>query len=503
MKKLFFLFLFIIFSCFFSFYANAEDLSTPFVLKDITVNFSKEGFTPSAKCEDKQIEALISYFAIDTETSSPVSLPITEPGTYQIFASFAGNEKYDAYETSAFATIKPIKAKILTNYKTVAYSKMENPVSYSVEPSWAKDFLDISIDYFPIKSVDSQPLEKISAPVELGLYYTVFNVKSNSEGIICENKYMLYEIAAYRGKKLSSEERSASVPKSFTCDFQKLNTIYSEDTPILVQYTLSPAAISGKIMYKKIFNDGTSSDYTDALPASPGEYICGYFLENTCIGEGSIFIDKKEVSITINEDTFQFTPEGITPTAKCDNEKVNISFTAFPLDENGKVTMEEIPIPIKKCGKYSIIAYPTDTEYFKRTYSYGYIEITPATPDLNITKTDFIYDGKPKDIEFQINPSDVSVSVEYYEWDDRNNNIPIGHAPTREGKYLAIVTVNDESGNYNIVSKSSVMYIDPASILNIHSKKEILIFTIIGAIVAGAVGAGIVFLVKKRRYRRF
>ena len=39
-------------------------------------------------------------------------------------------------------------------------------------------------------------------------------------------------------KKLSSEERSASVPKSFTCDFQKLNTVYSEDTPISKSYSL-------------------------------------------------------------------------------------------------------------------------------------------------------------------------------------------------------------------------------------------------------------------------
>jgi len=36
-----------------------------------------------------------------------------------------------------------------------------------------------------------------------------------------------------------------------------------------------------------------------------------------------------------------------------------------------------------------------------------------------------------------------------------------------------------------------------------YSKKEILIFTIIGAIVAGAVGAGIVFLVKNRKRRKF
>jgi hypothetical protein len=56
-----------------------------------------------------------------------------------------------------------------------------------------KDFITITIDYYPIEALEASPTEEISAPVDLGLYYTVFNAESKESGIICENKYMIYE----------------------------------------------------------------------------------------------------------------------------------------------------------------------------------------------------------------------------------------------------------------------------------------------------------------------
>lgn len=500
MKKI--IIFFLILMAFAPIKAKAQNTAPPFVLENEEIEFSPNGYTPKAKCEDEKLSSLISYFAIDTDTSSPVSIPIMEAGTFQIFASFEGNQEYEKHEASAMVTINPTKAAIITDYNTAAYSKMENPVKYKVEPEWVEEFLEITVDYYPIESISSYPSKKISAPTDLGLYYTVFNVKSKTKGVWCENKYMIYEIAPYKGKKLPSNERASSVPSSFTCNFQNLNTSYEENKPVSVQYTLSPVAISGEILYKQKYSDGTFSSYTSSPPIAPGEYVCGYFLGSTCIGEGNIFIDKQEVFITIENEVMEYSPHGITPTAKCNNNAVELAFTAFVLDENGNATMEEVPVPIKKCGKYSIIAYPKNTEYFKRTYSYGYIEITPSTPEIYVNKTEFVYDGNVKNIGFSTNAQGADCFVEYYEWDERDSGIPMGSPPSRTGKYLAVITVTDKNGNYNTASKTAIMYIDEISEKTRLSKSEIILLTVFGAILMGAVTSGIIFSVKNVRSKR-
>ncbi len=486
---------------------KAESPALPFTFENVTIEYSPEGYMPEAKCEIEGISSLISYFAIDTVNSSPVSLPLTHPGTYQVFASFEGNEKYEKAELSAVVTIEPVKAKILTEYKTVAYSRLENPVSYTVTPSWAEEFLEISVEYYPIDSIDSYPSQKLSAPTDLGLYYTIFNVNSKTAGIVCENKYMIYEIAAYRGKKLSAEEKEASVPKDFKCTFQKLDTVYHEGKPVSVQYTLSPAAISGKILYKKIYSNGTFTEYTSEPPSEPGEYICGYFLGNTCIGKGDIFIDKKEVSIILENETVEFSPDGIIPSASCENKDVEIAFTAFVLDKNGNVTMEEVPVPIKKCGKYSVLAYPRDTEHFKRTYSYGYIEITPSTPEIKVTETEFTFDGNEKQIGIEVSPKNISYSAQYYEWEDRDSNIPLGSAPSRAGKYYVIITAYDTEGNYTPITQTAIMYIDEITQQEEHiSHLEVFLWTALGFLLAGGITVSIIFAlraIKKKEHNFF
>lgn len=496
-KKIFILAFLLLFL--FSVDGYCETETALFLMKDETVLYSPEGYFPKAECSIEEITPFISYFAINTETSIPVSVPLTSPGTYQVFAIFEGNEKYEKYETSSTITISPVEAKIVTPYKTVAYSKMENQIPYSVEPVWAKEYLEISVEYYPIESLDSYPKEKITVPTDLGLYYTVFCVNSKNDGIICGNKYMIYEIAAYRGKKLSQNEQRLSVPTSFKCVFQNLSVIYEKGASYSPSFTLSPAAISGKIMYKQLFTDGTFSPYFENAPTEPGEYICGYFLENQCIGEGNIFIDKKEVAITMENLTAEYTPLGIIPKAFCESSEIEIAYTAFVMDKEGAVTTEETPIPLKQWGKYSVIAYPKDTEHYKRTYAYATIEITPSTPEINVTQTEFIYDGTKKEVGFEVSPKDVLYSTEYYEWEERESKIPIGSAPSRAGKYMVVITAYDKNGNYNTVSKTAIMYIDNVTEENKLSKKEILFLTITGAVLAGVVTAIVVLFTKKRK----
>ncbi len=496
-KKIFFLAFGLLFL--FSLCAFGEEESPLFSMKDETVSYSPEGYSPKAECSAKEIETLISYFAIDTETSKPVSVPLTSAGTYQVFATFEGNEKYEKYEASAIITINPVEAKILTPYKTVAYSKMENPIQFSVEPDWAKEYLDISVEYYPIEALDSYPEEKITSPVDLGLYYTVFLVNSKNEGVVCENKYMVYEIAAYRGKKLSAEEQRLSVPKSFKCVFQNLDAVYENGASHSPTYTLSPAAISGKIMYKQLFADGTFSPYVENAPSEPGEYVCGYFLENQCIGEGKIFIDKKEATITMENLTAEYTPLGIFPKASCEDAEVEIAFTAFVISEDGSVSVEEASIPLKKAGKYSVIAYPKNTEHYKRTYAYGTVEITKATPVITITETEFLYDGTKKEIGFEVSGNDVLYTAEYYEWEERESNIPIGSAPSRAGKYMVIITAYDKNGNYNVASKTAIMYIDQKTEEKGLSPREIFILALSGAVLAGLISAVAILIVKKKK----
>ncbi|MBE6649238.1 MAG: hypothetical protein E7614_06965 [Ruminococcaceae bacterium] len=496
MKKILFLILILI--VIFPISAKAESVPL-FQLKDETVEFSPHGYMPAAESEYKEILPLISYFAVDTKTSAPVSLPLKAPGTYQIFASFDGNGKYDKFEASCTVTIIPIEAKIVVLYDTVAYSKLENPVEYTVEPQWAEDFLNIKTEYYPIETESSLPDKKIHAPVDLGTYYTVFNVTSETEGVICENKYMIYKIAPYRGKKLSSEESRASVPKSFVCNFHRLNTVYEKDKPISVSYSLYPAAISGKILYRKVYSNGTFSEYFEETPIEPGEYSCGYFLGSVCIGEGNIFIDKREAIITIENETVEYTQGGIIPSGKCENEDIEIAFTAFVVDENGNVTMEEASVPIKKCGKYSIIAYPKDTLHYKRTYAYGFIEILPSTPEINVTETEFICDGAEKHIGVEVTPAEVKYSVDYFEWEDRESNVPLGSAPTRAGKYLVVITTYDENENYNVVTKSTVMYIDEVIPPKPHSSLlEKILLCILGAFVSGGIVVGVLMWKKAK-----
>jgi hypothetical protein len=252
-------------------------------------------------------------------------------------------------------------------------------------------------------------------------------------------------------------------------------------------------------MYKQLFTDGTFSPYVENAPTEPGEYICGYFLENQCIGEGNIFIDKKEAAITMENLTVEYTPLGIIPKAFCENAEIEIAYTAFVVDKEGTATTEEAPIPLKQWGKYSIIAYPKDTEHYKRTYAYATIEITPSTPEINVTQTEFIYDGTKKEIGFDVSPKDVLYSTEYYEWEERESKIPIGSAPSRAGKYMVVITAYDKNGNYNTVSKTAIMYIDNVTEENKLSKKEILFLTITGAVLAGVVTAIVVLFTKKRK----
>jgi hypothetical protein len=56
----------------------------------------------------------------------------------------------------------------------------------------------------------------------------VIHPTTPSDGIICGNKYMIYEIAAYRGKKLSQNEQRLSIPTSFKCVFQNLSVVYEK-----------------------------------------------------------------------------------------------------------------------------------------------------------------------------------------------------------------------------------------------------------------------------------
>ena len=160
---------------------------------------------------------------------------------------------------------------------------------------------------------------------------------------------------------------------------------------------------------------------------------------------GNIFIDKKEASITMENLTAEYTPLGIIPRAFCENSEIEIAYTAFVMDKEGTVTTEEASIPLKQWGKYSVIAYPKDTEHYKRTYAYATIEITPSTPEINVIQTEFIYDGTKKEVGFEVSPKDVLYSTEYYEWEERESKIPIGSAPSRVGKYMVVITAYDKT----------------------------------------------------------
>ncbi len=474
--------------------ANAKTEIT-ISLENETVQYSLKGYSPKAKVSHSSVASELTYSAVDIATSKTVSLPLDKPGTYEITAFFEGNDKYSSAKATSVVTIESVKAKIITNYHTVAYSKMENPVSYSVEPSWAKEFLEIDIDYFPIEDISSIPQYHIEAPKDLGLYYTVFNVASSNPGIECENKYLLYEIAPYRGKKLSAEERELSVPPSFSCTFENISTVYNPETPIECKYTLSPGAIEGEIMYKTAYRDGTYSVYTKNIPTEPGEYVCGYFLGSTCIGEGSIFIDKIQTTIIIDSIETTYIYGGVSPTAKSEIEGTEISFTAFAIDENGNTSMEETPIPITKAGKYSIIAYPTDTKHYKRTYAYGYLTITPATPEIKVIASEFEYNGEEQHIQVSVTPDDVLFKTEYYKWDGGENHTLLSSPPKEAGEYLAVVTAYDSCGNYIPTTQSINMKI-------ISTEKEKNYFLPIAlsasAVVIVSVCAVIVLLKRKR-----
>ncbi len=465
-------------------------------LEDETVQYSLKGYYPKAKVSHSSVVSQITYSAVDIATSQTISLPLDKPGKYEITASFQGNEKYSSAKATSVVTIESVKAKIITNYHTVAYSKMDNPVSYSIEPSWAKDFLDIDIKYFPIDDISSVPQNPIEAPKDLGLFYTVFNVTSSNPGIECENKYLVYEIAPYRGKKLSAEERGLSVPPSFTCKFENITTVYNPSTPIECKYTLSPVAIEGEIMYKTTYRDGTYSPYTKDIPTEPGEYVCGYFLGSTCIGEGSIFIDKIQTTITVNSVETPYIFGGVSPTAKSEISGMDISFTAFAIDENGNTSMEETSIPIKKAGKYSIIAYPTDTKHYKRTYAYGYLTITPATPEIKVITSEFEYNGEEQHIQISVSPEDVLFKTEYYKWNGGANHTILTSPPKEAGDYLAVVTAYDNNGNYIPTTQSINM-----KITDKEKDNNYLLPIILSACVVIS-ACGVVFFLKHRKNKR-
>ena len=422
--------------------------------EDEEIEFSPDGYFPEAVCSIEELKINISYFAINRATGESESFPLYGVGEYQIVAVLEESEEYESAECAWNVVINPVEAVVVTEYHTVAHTAMANPVPYSVEPEWAANYLEIRVSYKVVESLLEVAVEEINIPVSPGLYYTFIDAESKSEGVLCKDKCLVYEIAETQGRKLSHAEARATVPDWFNCKVEDLNEVYDGFSvePTLEIY---PAAAQVSLFYSEIKPDGSIGQPSEEPPADPGDYKAEAYILDKKVGTGQIVISKLVPDIIMESATYTYSPEGIYPsTATTVPEGIELTYRAYLAPEGEEVNVETVKVPIVGCGRFMILASPVDTQHYEEVRTHAFITVEPAVSAINVEDVEYRFDGTAKDASFSVSPDWAEYRVEYLKMDEYGGVISRSDSkPLEVGQYLAVITVPSK----DYVSSSTAM----------------------------------------------
>lgn len=376
----------------------------------------------------------------------------------------------------------------------VAHTAMDNPIKYTLVPEEAAEHATVKISYRAIKFLADEGTE-VSVPRDIGKYLVYIEVSFDEpDRFYCAGKYLIYEIAENSGAALSQTDALKSVPDEFTATIESKNATYSlpYEAP---SCTLNVAGVNYRLMYSHLYANGTMSEYTEQLPAEPGDYIVACFVLDTEIGTGRLIIDKLTPEIIMDDASFTYTPGGVYPDeATVSPAGIELEYKAYKY-ENGAVGAG-VEFPLTECGTYLISACPADTAHYGFTLSYCYITINKVTPIISAESRVYTEDGKPKPLALTVSPDYIEYDVSYYRIGG-NGAVELDGAPSAVGEYYAAVSVKSGATVSSATRVFGIRIVAKES--NMQRFFRIALKALSVVVSLSAIAAGGVRLVKQKR----
>lgn len=438
MKKLVFVFVLVL-SFFAVFQLTSAAASPTIKINDATVEYTPDGYMPSATVTSPLDERNISYLVIDKKTGEPVSLPITNAGEYTVkaYATVGGTEISD----TANVTITPVKVTISIEYDRLRYTGDDIIPEYTVSPAWTADYFRMDITYTYYKNNNKDSAAVVQKPHALGTYFVKMTPIIDGNNFVCDGKAYILTVAESGGRKLSDSEASAPVGSGISAKLEDLTVVYDGNAPT-VSFETAPFVATCQLYYRRI---GTNDDQIVDVPKEPGEYEVTAVLCGKVLATSTLIIKKKIPTYSIEQTTYTYSPSGIIPLITSpDDDNLAFNISAFLVNENDEI-ISQASLPLKRAGKYLLIINPKLTTYYEDIYSPEYIYIEKCKPTISSDTHFFGYDSFPKRITYTISPEWVESGVSYYKINsDREIIESLGvDAPVNIGDYLAEIKVNE------------------------------------------------------------
>ncbi|MBQ7646355.1 MAG: hypothetical protein IJS94_03705, partial [Clostridia bacterium] len=411
--------------------------------------YAPDGIEAEFTCvpDSYRSHALLEYISVSDTAQKTSVIPgekaILSAGSYILSVTVKEGDKNKSASVQTTVRVLPATVRIVTPYNKSAYSDMDNPPEFYLQPEWAKDIITLSAEYYSVSDLSSGEYTKVDVPKDIGQYFVKIRPHTDNDSVKCEMKQFVYEIAVTGGNRLSDAEAANPVPSWFSANVKDVIATYNGES-VVTEYTVNPSLTECELRYRLLLYTDSSNEFTTVPPVEPGDYQAACFASGMIIGESSISIEKLDCSITLKDSELDFDPAGFSPEPEAISPSgLKVKYTAYTVDEQDNPTNEEVPLPISRCGRFFIVASPEDTIHYRNNTSYAYYSINKAKISFDERTQYFEYDGKAHEVQINNVPDWIGYSVEYTEIDDKGNIIKkLGEtSPVEKGRYMASVIV--------------------------------------------------------------
>lgn len=459
-------------------------------MEDMDVEYSPDGFVPKANAGDYQ--SRVKYTVVDSSDGTQVDIPVKRVGRFTVHAYIEAEDGNYLASSTAALTVRKAQLFVEVLNPVVAHTAMDNPVSYTVGPEWAQEFVDISVEYKAIDDLnDSGAACKV--PRAPGQYLAYFHGEVSNENVEFHGKYLIYEIAERNGSAVSVEEARKSVPSFVRANVSSITIPYS-GVPQAAEYSINTACMESRLMYGKAYANGSIGAFSEEVPVEPGDYAVYCYVLNTVVGNGRLVIEKITPDIVPEDCEVSYSPNGYGP-PKVGGEHSDIGLTFSAYEYIDGVAGKSVSFPLKECGSYLITACPEDTAHYVYDVVYSLFTITPVQSVISGDDAVFVADGKEKTVSVAVEPQFAEYSISYYLLKD-GVSTPV-KAAVEAGEYFAVVAVKGSEG---VVPSTAVYGLYIAEAEKKLSAADIIGYVCLGVSLAViAVGVTEIICAKRRK----